>query len=35
MTDLSAVHTHLATASLPRPVRAPRGTTLHCANWLI
>ena len=35
MTDLSAVHTQLATASLPRPVRAPRGTTLHCANWLI
>ncbi|MBZ8140052.1 urocanate hydratase [Rubrivivax gelatinosus] len=22
-------------ASGPRPVRAPRGTTLHCANWLI
>jgi urocanate hydratase len=21
--------------SLPRPVRAPRGTELHCANWLI
>ncbi|MEY3665137.1 MAG: hypothetical protein RLZZ153_1319, partial [Pseudomonadota bacterium] len=19
----------------PRPLRAPRGTTLHCANWLI
>lgn len=22
-------------ASGPRPVRAPRGSTLHCANWLI
>ncbi|MBK1614081.1 urocanate hydratase [Rubrivivax gelatinosus] len=22
-------------ASGPRPVRAPRGNTLHCANWLI
>lgn len=31
MTDLSTVQ-HLAQ---PRPVRAPRGTQLHCANWLI
>ncbi|WP_291158357.1 urocanate hydratase [Gemmatimonas sp. UBA7669] len=25
----------LSSASGPRPVRAPRGTALHCANWLI
>jgi len=31
MSDLSPVH-HTAQ---PRPVRAPRGTTLHCKNWLI
>ncbi|MDH4050337.1 MAG: urocanate hydratase [Rubrivivax sp.] len=31
MTDLSTVH---RTAG-PRPVRAPRGSDLHCANWLI
>ena len=31
MSDLSTVH-HSAKA---RPVRAPRGTTLHCRNWLI
>ena len=31
MTDLSAIH---ATAQ-PRPVRAPRGTDIVCANWLI
>ncbi len=35
MTDLSAVHTQLGQPAGPRPVRAPRGTTLHCANWLI
>jgi urocanate hydratase len=31
MTDLSAIHQ----AARPHPVRAPRGSTLHCANWLI
>jgi urocanate hydratase len=31
MTDLSSQR-HIA---LPRPVRAPRGTTLSCRNWLI
>ncbi len=31
MTDLSAAH-HFAQ---PHPVRAPRGTTLSCKNWLI
>ena len=31
MTDLST-QLHLAG---PRPVRAPRGNTLHCKNWLI
>ena len=31
MSDLSPVHR----AAQPRPVRAPRGTTLHCKNWLI
>ena len=31
MTDLSTAR-HLAG---PRPVRAPRGSELHCANWLI
>ncbi len=31
MTDLSTIH-HIAG---PRPVRAPRGTQLSCANWLI
>jgi urocanate hydratase len=39
MTDLSALHTQLsqiaAQPSGPRPVRAPRGAQLHCANWLI
>ena len=42
MTDLSAVHRHVHEpveqqlhTSVARPVRAPRGTTLHCANWLI
>jgi urocanate hydratase len=33
MTDLSTAR-HL-TAPGPRPVRAPHGSTLHCANWLI
>jgi urocanate hydratase len=34
MTDLSTVH--LTTRQTgARPVRAPRGTELHCANWLI
>ncbi len=31
MTDLSP----LQSVARPRPVRAPRGTQLHCANWLI
>jgi len=31
MTDLSAIH-HLAQ---PHPVRAPRGSQISCANWLI
>jgi urocanate hydratase len=31
MTDLSAIHT----TAQPHPVRAPRGTQLSCANWLI
>lgn len=31
MTDLSALHA----LARPRPVRAPRGTQLSCANWLI
>ena len=33
MNDLSNVPT--AVMSLPRPVRAPRGTEIACANWLI
>ena len=31
MTDLSALHA----VAQPRPVRAPRGTDISCANWLI
>ncbi len=31
MTDLSPLHR----VAQPRPVRAPRGATLTCANWLI
>jgi urocanate hydratase len=31
MTDLSPLHQ----VAQPRPVRAPRGSQLHCANWLI
>ena len=31
MTDLSTIHR----TAPPRPVRAPRGSELHCANWLI
>jgi urocanate hydratase len=31
MTDLSPLHR----IAQPRPVRAPRGTQLHCANWLV
>jgi hypothetical protein len=31
MTDLSTVHC----AAQPHPVRAPRGTDISCANWLI
>ena len=31
MTDLSPLHQ----VAQPRPVRAPRGATLSCANWLI
>jgi urocanate hydratase len=35
MNDLSQPPVAVAAATHPRPVRAPRGTTLHCANWLI
>ena len=38
MTDLSAVQSALpraAQAAQPHPVRAPRGSTLSCKNWLI
>jgi len=35
MTDLSTVPPLPAAAPGPRPVRAPRGSQLHCANWLI
>ena len=39
MTDLSAVHAVVQSAAKsaaqPHPVRAPRGTTLSCRNWLI
>jgi urocanate hydratase len=31
MTDLSPLHR----VARPRPVRAPHGNTLHCANWAI
>jgi len=31
MTDLSAIHA----LAQPRPVRAPRGSSITCANWLI
>ena len=31
MTDLSAIHQ----LAQPRPVRAPRGSDISCANWLI
>ena len=31
MSDLSPVHS----VAQPRPVRAPRGTQINCANWLI
>jgi urocanate hydratase len=31
MTDLSAIHS----LARPRPVRAPRGSDIACANWLI
>ena len=31
MSDLSPIHS----VAQPRPVRAPRGTQLNCANWLI
>jgi urocanate hydratase len=34
MTDLSTAR-HLLTPAGPRPVRAPRGSTISCANWLI
>jgi urocanate hydratase len=34
MTDLSAIHQSRPAAG-PRPVRAPRGDQLSCANWLI
>ena len=35
MNDLSAAHPALRQAARPHPVRAPRGTTLRCRNWLI
>ena len=36
MSDLSPLHHATAAARPgPRPVRAPHGSTLHCANWLI
>ncbi len=38
MTDLSNVHSlarPLPAAAGPRPVRAPRGSSISCANWLI
>jgi urocanate hydratase len=35
MNDLSKPPVAVVAADRPRPVRAPRGTTLHCANWLI
>ena len=35
MTDLSTVQHITPAAAQPHPVRAPRGTTLSCANWLI
>ncbi|HSQ73673.1 MAG TPA: hypothetical protein VLM87_14760, partial [Rubrivivax sp.] len=31
MTDLSAIHR----LAQPHPVRAPRGSQITCANWLI
>jgi urocanate hydratase len=33
--DLSHLPAPVATPSLPRPVRAPRGTEISCSNWLI
>lgn len=38
MTDLSAIHRQATPAHEPgqaRPVRAPRGSQISCANWLI
>ena len=35
MTDLSTVHHITPAGAQPHPVRAPRGTTISCANWLI
>src|SRR5688572_24832143 len=38
MTDLSAIHRQAgpqAEPAQPRPVRAPRGSQIACANWLI
>ena len=35
MNDLSAAHPALRQAARPHPVRAPRGATLRCRNWLI
>ena len=35
MNDLSHLPASVSTPSLPRPVRAPRGTAISCANWLI
>ncbi len=35
MTDLSTVQHITPAAAQPHPVRAPRGTDISCANWLI
>ncbi len=35
MTDLPTVQMALQPAAQPRPVRAPRGPEISCANWLI
>ncbi len=35
MTDLSAVQFAKPAVAQPRPVRAPRGSNIVCANWLI
>ncbi len=35
MTDLSTVQLAVRQTAQPRPVRAPRGSDISCANWLI